>query len=332
MCTWYEQSKNITIMPALVTGANTVLLFTAVCANTINDPGRAAPFFSAPSGAEPEVSSEVSMGSLTRGVLRQYDHRGVKFGLFLPARWRRGASHPVIVFLHGRGESGGFAVTNAQSLPWLLAGNNVSFASTFQFIVVAPQCPRECMMENGWSSSVLRATAELVNEWLVPELGGDPHRVYVAGQSMGGHGAWAFASQQPRLFAAVVVVCGYAQGGEQEAEIARRLVRSGISVGVYHSADDSVIPVDASDRMVGALRAARTANERGEGRLALRYVRYEHAPGPPITEFENLIGHGSYELAFRDETLYQWLLQQECRRCGRPLPQFHELPPPLLFG
>mmetsp|Transcript_16585 Transcript_16585/g.47891 ORF Transcript_16585/g.47891 Transcript_16585/m.47891 type:complete len:83 (-) Transcript_16585:2-250(-) len=54
---------------------------------------------------------------------------------------------------------------------------------------------------------------------------------------MGGHGAWTFAAQQPRFFAAVAVVCGYAQGSEQEEEIARRLARghSSTAVCVYHS-------------------------------------------------------------------------------------------------
>ena len=47
---------------------------------------------------------------------------------------------------------------------------------------------------------------------MTTDLRGDPTRVYLTGQSMGGHGAWMFAAQQPRFFAAVAVVCGYAQG------------------------------------------------------------------------------------------------------------------------
>ena len=130
-------------------------------------------------------------------MLQQFEHRGLKFGLFLPSKWEPSGpsgKYPVIVFLHGRGESGGFAVTNAQSLPWLLAGNNASFASGFPFIVLAPQCPQECAMENGWQKSVQRGTAELVQEWVTTDLGGDPHRVYLTGQSMGGHGAWQSAT------------------------------------------------------------------------------------------------------------------------------------------
>ena len=88
----------------------------------------------------------------------------------------------------------------------------------------------------------------------------------------------------------------------------------------------AVIPVSAGDQMAKALQDA--AAERAEGKppLKLRYVRYAHAPGPPISEFAQLVGHGSYELAYRDSSLYDWLQQQQCARCGRPLAKFHELP------
>jgi len=161
------------------------------------------------------------------------------------------------------------------------------------------------------------------------DLRGDPTRVYLTGQSMGGHGAWTFAAQQPRFFAAVAVVCGYAQGSEQEEEIARRLARghSSTAVCVYHSADDSVIPVSAADGMVKALAAAAAQGSE------VRYVRYQHAPGPPISEYSALVGHGSYEIAYRDAALYEWLLRHQCDKCGRPLARWHELPPPpFTFG
>jgi predicted peptidase len=87
---------------------------------------------------------------------------------------------------------------------------------------------------------------------------------------MGGNGAWVYAAQQPRLFAAIAVVCGYAQ---ESTPIARRVVAGQTAVLVCHSADDSVIPVSASDEMVQAL------TDRGQPARMLKYVRYEHAPG-----------------------------------------------------
>ena len=130
----------------------------------------------APVGEEPRVSTDVSPTSLysERGVLNSYRRDTLTFGVFLPHSWlstdgidqREGqvtsttghvtsTRHPVIVFLHGRGESGGFAVSYAQSLPWLLVkGNNASFAASFPFIVIAPQCPAHCARVNQWTKEV----------------------------------------------------------------------------------------------------------------------------------------------------------------------------------
>ena len=258
-----------------------------------------------------------------RGQLVAYERFGLHFELFLPQSWKppaNGASeHPVLTFLHGRGESGGFDVTNAQSLPLQLL-NNRSFADACPFITLVPQCPFDCAQSNIWLPETLQAVSKVVREWIVPELGGDRSRVYLAGQSMGGHGAWTYAAQAPRLFAAVVVVCGYAQGGREARLVAERLAKQRMAVAVYHSADDSVIPVGASDQMVAALTASGYSTDEAEGARRLKFVRYQHAPGPPMPEFAHLIGHGSYELAFRDADLYSWLLRQSCSRCSERPP------------
>lgn len=222
-------------------------------------------------------------------------------------------------------------MTNAQSLPLQLKTNS-SFAASFPFIVLIPQCPVECAEQNHWLPGTLQSVTALTRQWIFPHLGGDAARVYLAGQSMGGHGAWTYAAQEPHFFAAVVVVCGYAQGSTEARRVTDRLALAGTPVAVYHSADDSVIPVDASDQMVAALRARGYSSDqyadqdggrrRGSSgpvqQLQLRYVRYDHAPGPPMAEFAHLTGHGSYELAFREASLYAWLLSHKCRTCTAP--------------
>ncbi|KAL1526368.1 hypothetical protein AB1Y20_015081 [Prymnesium parvum] len=133
---------------------------------------------------------------------------------------------------------------------------------------------------------------------------------------MGGNGAWLYAAQQPHLFAAVGVVCGYTHGS---APIAKRLVASQTAVLVCHSADDSVIPVAASDEMVQAL------TNRGHPPSLLKFIRYEHAPGPPMPEFSSLVGHGSYELLFRDPAFYSWLLEHRLQNADT-FTEWHSLP------
>jgi len=273
----------------------------------------------------------VLSAGFTRGTLEVVEASGnqVPYELFLPkASPPSGAKSPILVFLHGRGESGAFDVTNAQSLPLQLLAN-ATFAASFPFITIVPQCPESCAYDNGWSDAVLQGLARLVPE-IASAHGGDLGRVYLAGQSMGGNGAWMFASQQKNLFAAVVVVCGYGGSPRDQSRIAERLVRSGTAVGVVHAADDSVIDVSAGDEMVEAIMAMQHSREGGGAKPnsvesvagkppntpMLRYWRYAHAPGPPMPEYAHLIGHGSYEIAFRNPGLYAWLLLHTCEKCA----------------
>lgn len=227
------------------------------------------------------------------------------YELFVPVRREAAQLAPVLVFLHGRGESGAWGITNAQSLPLQLL-TNASFASALPFIVLVPQCPARCM-QTGWTHDVLSQVTDLALA-VAREHGGDSARLYLVGQSMGGQGAWLYAAQQSGVFAALAVVCGFVGSDVEAAAVAQRLAST--PVAVFHSADDSVVPVFESDHMVRLLRQA--------GNAAVRYTRYETAPPPPLQEFGNLVGHGSYELAFRDASLYKWLQAHSCPVCAEP--------------
>lgn len=63
------------------------------------------------------------------------------------------------------------------------------------------------------------------------------------------------------------------------------------------------MPVSLGDDAVAAVnRAAR--------REPARYTRYRHAPPPPDPQYNDMIGHASYDLALRDASLYAWLAVQ----------------------
>uniref|UniRef100_A0A7S1NCY2 Phospholipase/carboxylesterase/thioesterase domain-containing protein n=1 Tax=Eutreptiella gymnastica TaxID=73025 RepID=A0A7S1NCY2_9EUGL len=247
-------------------------------------------------------TSDTPVGEL-QPILGRYN---IRYELFLPKAWKAGTSKwPVLVFLHGRGESGSFDVTNAQSLPLQLL-NNRTFIEQCPFIVLVPQCPRSCAEHGKWKSTVLQQVTKTVED-VIHEYNGDPQRIYLAGQSMGGHGAWMYSAMTENLFAAVVVICGYVQQAEVQTVVAQLSARP-TPVVIVHAADDSVIPVDASDLMYNALRSA--------GHPHVRYLRYESAPGPPIAEYAFMTGHASYELAFRDPGLFTHLLSHMCTSCS----------------
>ena len=74
---------------------------------------------------------------------------GLIYELFVPRSPPPTEAVPVLIFLHGRGESGSFDTTNRQSLPLRLL-EDTHFADTLPFLVVIPQCPESCALHNVW--------------------------------------------------------------------------------------------------------------------------------------------------------------------------------------
>ncbi|WP_409994775.1 dienelactone hydrolase family protein [Blastopirellula marina] len=75
----------------------------------------------------------------------------------------------------------------------------------------------------------------------------DSKRVYIVGYSMGGYGTWEFACRYPELVTAIVPVAG--AGDPAEAEKLRN-----VPLWAIHGADDHIVPVDGSDKMIEAIR------------------------------------------------------------------------------
>lgn len=242
--------------------------------------------------------------------------------LFLPVGWQpQGPRWPLLVFLHGAGD-GVWEVMNSQSLPRLLSHDqstefdraktwefqfdgktlsNATFADSFRFVVVMPQGWRT-FSRSGWDRDRLVQVQELVSA-TIGAYHVDPDRVSLTGQSVGGVGAWAYAMHAPETWAAVVPVCG---ASPVSAAVAARKL-TGMPVWVFHSEDDSAMPVGLSDAMVGALRDDR---RRANDAAPVKYTRYRTAPPPPDPKYSDMFGHASYDLAYRDAALYTWLLER----------------------
>jgi predicted esterase len=110
----------------------------------------------------------------------------------------------------------------------------------------------------------------------------DPARIYVTGLSMGGYGTWDIIARKPNLFAAAVPVCG---GGDPAT--APKIAR--VAVWAFHGGNDGVVPTVRSRLMIDALKAAGAA------------PRYTEYPG---------VGHDSWNKAYADPELVEWLFAQ----------------------
>lgn len=157
--------------------------------------------------------------------------------LFLPESYGKDDKQwPLIMFLHGSGESGSdLSLVKKHGPPKI-----VETKRDFPFIVVSPQSARR-----GWNADVLAALLdEIILNYQV-----DRDRIYLTGLSMGGYGTWSLAAAYPERFAAIVPICG---GGSTED--APRL--KDLPIWVFHGAKDEAVPLKRSEEMVEAIEAA----------------------------------------------------------------------------
>jgi MYXO-CTERM domain-containing protein len=114
---------------------------------------------------------------------------------------------PVIVFMHGSGESSnnvdsGLNALTKHSLPRVVEDDDWDWP----FIVVSPQIESGV----GWASQETALTAVLTR--LQTEFGADPNRFYLTGLSYGGSGTWNLGMNMIGTWAALMPLCA---GGSQ---------------------------------------------------------------------------------------------------------------------
>ena len=141
-------------------------------------------------------------------------------------------------------------------------------------------------------------------DMVIADLAGDPKRVAVVGQSMGGHGAWLLGSSYPDRFCAVVPMCGYWDGRDGD-DVPPELVAPLASkpIWAFHSEEDeALVPIEETDTVVKALEEA--------GNTAVKYTRYPLGVVPEA----KIPGHYAFALAFAeahdDGGLWSWLNAQ----------------------
>lgn len=219
------------------------------------------------------------------------DGRTYAYQVFVPRDWSPQRDWPVVLFLHGSGERGSDNQAQLkQGLPpWLK-----EHGQDFPAVVVAPQAPDDTVWDGAQERAALAAL-----EASVQAFHGDRSRLYLTGLSMGGYGAWQFAADHPRLFAAAAVICGGVRAPSDMPELAVHgapadgdpfaWVASKVApmpVWIFHGAADDVVSPDDSRAMYGALQ--KTSSE----------VRFTLFPG---------VNHGSWVPAYASPALWPWM-------------------------
>src|SRR5437016_4539745 len=102
---------------------------------------------------------------------------------------------PLLLFLHGSGESGhDIEKVKAHGPPQQAAHGRI-----FPFILVSPQSE----VPSGWDIEKLYRLLHYIKK----NYRVDEERIYLTGLSMGGFGTWALAVKHPEEFAAIAPVC-----------------------------------------------------------------------------------------------------------------------------
>lgn len=198
-----------------------------------------------------------------------------QYYLYFPENYdvKKDEKFPLLLFLHGGGESGGdLEEIKTNGPPKLIAEGK-----QFPFLILAPQHPHP---KQWWNT---RALIQLLDT-VVTNNHVDKNRIYLTGLSRGGGAAWELAVQYPEKFAAMAVVCGmtpvpYASW-----------VDKNMPIWVFHGTEDKSIPISESEEMVKKLKSM------GHD---IQFTKYEG------------VGHNSWEKAYTTDELYEWFIEQK---------------------
>ncbi len=197
----------------------------------------------------------------------------LQYYLYLPQDYQKKAEVPLLVFLHGGGESGGdLEALKTNGPPKMLAEGR-----EFPFAILAPQNPNT---KKWWNTRAIMALLESIQE----KYRIDSERVYLTGLSRGGGAAWELAVNYPEKFAAMAVVCGMAPLPYAS------WINKEMPIWVFHGTEDKSVPFSESENMVARLK---------EMNYDVTFTIYEG------------VGHNSWVQAYNTDELYDWFMNQK---------------------
>ncbi|MGB5370761.1 MAG: alpha/beta fold hydrolase [Flavobacteriaceae bacterium] len=215
-----------------------------------------------------------SKSQLINGSMETVVTEKLRYYLYYPEDYKVDSleQFPLLLFLHGGGESGDSLVSVKRNGPPKL----IARGKQFPFLILAPQNPHRTKW---WNTE---AVVQLLDT-IVADNRVDKKRIYLTGLSRGGGAAWELAVQHPDKFAAMAVVCGMAPL-PYAAWIDKKM-----PIWVFHGEEDESIPISESENMVKRL-------------LGMGYqVRFTRYPG---------VGHDAWIQAYDTEELYEWFMEQ----------------------
>ena len=201
----------------------------------------------------------------------------LKYLIYLPKDYLT-KKYPLVLFLHGAGERGAnLKDIEIHGLPKLVRNGK-----KFPFIIIAPQCPL-----NLWWSDPLPVDllSKLVND-IVMKYGIHKNHVFCTGLSMGGYGTLALSIKNPKLFSAIIPICG----GVDIKNFFDILNLKNLPIWLFHGDKDEVIPLENSQSIYKVLKPVN------------KNIK--------LTVYKG-VDHNSWDRAYDDNELYKWMLSHK---------------------
>jgi predicted peptidase len=214
----------------------------------------------------------------------------LRYRLVKPENPESGKKYPLVLFFHGAAQRGNDNESQLADVPHLLTDS--AARKNHPCYILIPQCP----LEQQWVNVNWHDKAEMMPETislsenlslklldsLQKKLSIDSSRLYLVGLSMGGFAVWDLISRYPEKFAVAVPVCG---GGDEKQ--AGKLIH--IPIWAFHGKLDDIVMVSRSVNMVNAINS-----KGGNAKLTIYPT----------------LKHDSWNTAFRDLELFDWLFIQ----------------------
>jgi predicted peptidase len=217
------------------------------------------------------------------------------YRLFIPEGYDAAKAYPLVFALHGYGERGSDNEKQLTVHQLATLWTRDTIQARHPCFVLAPQCPadgdaRWINVDFGKGyysqdavpiSKYLAAALEILDS-TAARYRIDADRVYIAGLSMGGYATWDVITRYPKRFAAAIPICG---GGDST----KAPLIEALPIWAFHGDSDHTVPVEASRRMIAALKKA--------------------GGNPRYTEYPG-VDHGSWGPALQEPGLPTWLFAQ----------------------
>ncbi|MGE6221663.1 prolyl oligopeptidase family serine peptidase [Nubsella zeaxanthinifaciens] len=217
----------------------------------------------------------------------------IKYRILYPKNFDAAKKYPVVLFLHGRGESGND--NQKQLTHGAKMFLNENFRNSNEVITIFPQCSENSYWANveiesvqdkrfftfvkgGQPTKAMSLLLAFTNSYFKNNFV-DPTKIYVGGLSMGGMGTFEILRRKPNTFAAAFAICG----GDNVENVKKY---KNVPLWIFHGGLDDVVTPQFS---YGVYRE-------------LKKLGHE----PKFTVYLKA-NHNSWDSAFAEPELFPWL-------------------------